>query len=563
MLLAELGGTNTGRLTRVNTALCRITGYSRRQLLTMSLSDLTHPAHLAAHRRRLAEVTSGRRAHGAVQRRWIRADGREIWVQFNVSTVGTRGDQRHLVGMVDDITDRVLREQGLRDRMWHDPLTGLPTRELFTDRLAHALRAVRRTGTAVALLQIEMDDLDLCRDDLGPGAGDELVVAAGRRLVANVRPGDTVARSGPAHFLVLCPAFAPSAVPDTAVDADLGHLVERVRDVLAAPYRLGGIVHHVPVRIGGTTSPPGQEADHLLDVLERSVPTGSPGRIPTPRLEESHCTPALLGRAAAERYVGLENELRRALRDDELVMYGQPIVTVASGCFDAVEMLLRWRHPERGLLGPADFLDVAEAGPLMGPLGRRVLQESCRIAAGWQVPPGAALSAVFVNVSGRQLESGRLPAEVSAALAESGLAADRLVLELTETCAPMISGAVLADLATLRERGIRLAIDDVGTGYSSLARLTELPIDLLKIDRTFIIGMGTQDSADAVIRAIMGISRSLGVPVVAEGIETVDQADAVAGHGCDAAQGFFFSRPCPEDQLAARLRQPGRPRVPS
>jgi EAL domain-containing protein (putative c-di-GMP-specific phosphodiesterase class I) len=258
--------------------------------------------------------------------------------------------------------------------------------------------------------------------------------------------------------------------------------------------------------------------------------------------------------ASSNRAARLLPQLRAALERDQFILHGQPVLDLVTGHPVAVETLVRWQHPARGLLSPAEFLDVAEASPLMLALGRRVLEESCRMAAAWSEALGPAAPAVHVNVSGRQLEAGTFSADVRSALARYGLPAHRLVLELTETTMPTITHSLLADLQRLREDGVRIAIDDLGTGYSSLARLTDLPVDLLKIDLAFVAGLGRDPSCDAVVRAVLSIGAALGLTVVAEGVETPQQADLLRRYGCDTVQGYLYSPPRPESALLGVLR---------
>jgi EAL domain-containing protein (putative c-di-GMP-specific phosphodiesterase class I) len=266
--------------------------------------------------------------------------------------------------------------------------------------------------------------------------------------------------------------------------------------------------------------------------------------------------------AAGGRAARLLPQLRSGLERDEFVLHGQPVLDLATGYPVAVETLLRWQHPTRGLLSPAEFLDVAEAGPLMLTLGQRVLEESCRMAAAWNELLGPAAPAVHVNVSGRQLEAATFGSDVRNALTRHGLPAHRLVLELTETTMPTITRSLLKDLQALRAEGVRIAIDDLGTGYSSLARLTELPVDVLKVDLTFVAGLGRDPSCDAVVRAVLSIGAALGLTVVAEGVETPQQADLLRRYGCDTVQGYLYSPPRPEAALIDVLRAGASPRAP-
>jgi EAL domain-containing protein (putative c-di-GMP-specific phosphodiesterase class I) len=257
--------------------------------------------------------------------------------------------------------------------------------------------------------------------------------------------------------------------------------------------------------------------------------------------------------AQAARHMRLLAELGYAVERDELIMYGQPVMDLRTGRVVAVENLLRWAHPDGTVLAPAEFFDVAEATDVIHAIGSWVLRESCRIAATWVDLLGPAAPTVHVNVSGRQLEAGNLRGEVLAALSASGLHPSQLVLELTETHMPLIANSLKKDLQNLRDRGVKVAIDDLGTGYSSLTRITELPVDILKIDMSFVAGMEKDPASAAVVRGILSIGDALGLEVIAEGVETTSQAARLSAYGCTRAQGYLYSRPLREQDLLRHL----------
>jgi diguanylate cyclase (GGDEF)-like protein/PAS domain S-box-containing protein len=547
ILLADMAGAPAGRLVRVNRAMCRITGYNEQQLLGMSVSDLTHVEHLAAHRLRFQSLATGVDAPEEAERRWVHADGNDIWVQFNVSTMHVNG-RSFLIGLVEDITTRKAAEERLNHLALHDALTQLPNRLLLLDRLGHALSASVRSGRPVAVLYLDLDGFKTINDMSGHLVGDELLVLVATRLRSSLRPGDTVARIGGDEFVMVCPE----------VDDD-GHaraVADRLLAVLREPYTQSGQTYHLTASMGVAVSRHGSTAPALLreadDAMYAAKDEGKN------RLHRSDVNGATMTRTArAVRHRTIETELGTALQRDELVMYGQPVFSLPRGHVMAVETLIRWQHPTRGLLAPGEFLDVAETSPLMNDIGRRVLRESCRMATGWRAEMGHPPPDVYVNISGRQLESGTLRTDVLDALESSGLSGRRLVLELTETFTPLIGGSLREDLDDLRLRGVRLAIDDVGTGYSSLSRLTELPVDVLKIDRTFVAQIGQNLTCDAVIKAILNIGETLDLHIVAEGVETIIQARLLTEYGCDTAQGFLFCPPKPEEGLADILHMTG------
>ncbi len=536
-----------GRILRVNPALCSITGYTGDQLLAMTTSDLAHPDHRDRLRDALGTLTDGNLPPAEAEHRWVHADGHDVWVQ--VSSAPVRHDGRVLIlGIIEDISARKQIEQRLQHLALHDPLTLLPNRILLLDRLEHALAAAHRSHQRVAVHFVDLDGFKSVNDDAGHVAGDEVLMIVAQRLQAAVRPGDTVARMGGDEFVVICPDLGPATSPTI--------LADRLLSVLAEPYHRPGAVHQLSASIGVAISDAGSVAERLLREADDAMYVAKDrGKNQVHRYRRQD--PAVLSRTArAARHLHLEAELRTAVQQDQLIMHAQPIVDLTTGDIIAVETLIRWHHPRRGILSPAEFLDVAEASPLIGPIGRRVLHESCRIAA--NLPPHGSASAppaVFVNISGRQLENGNLHQEVLGALQTWHLPPARLVLELTETTTALLSGSLIQDIQDLRRRGVRFAIDDVGTGYSSLTRLTELPVDILKIDRSFTARIGQDRTVDAVVAAIMSLADTLQLGVVAEGVETIEQQHQLRQLGCTTVQGFLHSKPQPETDLYDTFRR--------
>lgn len=408
-----------------------------------------------------------------------------------------------------------------------DPLTGLADRAMFQARLAAALDRPSRRRGGVAVLLCDLEGIRAVNQALGHAVGEDLLRAAARRLQAAVRDGDLVARLAGEEFAVL-----QSEVADPAHAAALaGRLV----DLLGRPYLISGESIVVTPRIGIAVAPAdGSEAPLLLR------------RAAMARHETRASGGGSWRRFSAEMDLrwresrALEAALRIAVAEEQFELHYQPQVGLPEGRLTGFEALIRWRHPERGLLAPGFFLPMAERLGLMARIGTWVLRAACRAAVDW--PAGLR---VAVNLSPAQFEDGSLPAAVDAALAESGLAPGRLELEVTETVLLASGDAALDQLRELRMRGVGIAMDDFGTGHSSLTQLRAFPFDRLKIDRSFVQDLPAGGDARAIVRAVTGLGRSLGIAVTAEGVETADQLQDLLREGCDAAQGYLFGRPVP------------------
>jgi diguanylate cyclase (GGDEF)-like protein len=431
----------------------------------------------------------------------------------------------------------------LHHQAFHDALTGLANRDLFRDRVEHAL--TRRPGRAagrVAVMFLDLDDFKTVNDSLGHAGGDQLLGAVAARVAGVLRPNDTAARLGGDEFAIL--------LEDLRSEDEAGLVAQRLIDALRAPVRVGETAALVATSIGIAVSEPGGETvDQLLRnadfAMYRAKKLGK-GRYEIFR--------ASLREEVDERLI-LESLLKGAIGRDELRIQYQPIVELADGATVGVEALLRWEVPGRGLLMPADFIALAEESGLIVEVGRWVLEGACRQVRAWQDELDVPHLTVSVNLSARQFQHPDLVAEVGGALAASGLAPACLVLEITESVLMATTASTIGKLADLRRMGVRLAIDDFGTGYSSLGYLERFPVDILKIDKTFVDGIGERGSRPVLARAILQLGRALDLAVVAEGIERDEQVTVLRRLGCARGQGYLFARPLPPEDLGTRLRR--------
>jgi diguanylate cyclase (GGDEF)-like protein/PAS domain S-box-containing protein len=468
-----------------------------------------------------------------------------LWLQSRmVPEIDEHGDVVGAFTIVRDLTDRKRAEEALAAQAVQDPLTGLANRVLLADRLQQSLVRLEREPGRLAVLFLDLDRFKVINDSLGHAAGDELLLEVAERLRGAARRSDTVARFGGDEFVILCDRVTASE--DAAV------IAARVSRVLAEPFTVGRESLHVSGSIGiAVTEDPGTTADDLLrDADAAMYQAKERGR----RSGSFQFFDAGVRERAVARMT-MEGQLRSALENQELCLHYQPLVTLqGERRLLGFEALIRWQHPDRGLLSPDAFLPVAEDTNLIVPIGRWVLDEACRQIAEWnqERPVGDELG-VSVNVSARQLGHSMLTSDVAGALSRHGLPARLLTLELTETALleeATVSEAVLSDLSAL---GVRLALDDFGTGYSSLGHLRRFPVDILKIDRSFVDGLGEGGGDAAIVAAVTALAHAMGMTTVGEGIETDRQLQALQELGCDDGQGYLVARPLTPDQVRSLL----------
>jgi diguanylate cyclase (GGDEF)-like protein len=509
--------------------------------------ERVHPDDRGALQAELAAHVEGRTPHFQHEHRLRGREAGERWLLARGTCVRDgAGRARRVVGTLTDTTVRKAAEQLLAHQIAHDPLTGLPNRAAFLERVERSLaRSHRGPDYRFAVVFLDLDRFKLVNDSLGHHCGDQVLMAVSRRLVATVRPSDLVAHLNGDEFAVL--------VDHMRAPLDATLVADRIHQALREAFHVEGaqdVFLTASVGIALSDGGYGEPADMLrdADAAMYRAKTQAAGRTELfdPRMNE-----------IALARLRLETDLRLALDRRELRVHYQPIVSLRTGQIVAFEGLLRWFHPVRGLIGPGEFVPVAEETGLIVPMSGWMLGECSRQARQWHDQVGRQVS-VSVNVSAVNLAQSGLPAQVEAALRESGLSGAHLTLEITETALMSDLAAVASVLLELKRLDVELHIDDFGTGYSSLSYLHRLPADALKIDRSFVAGLGRPGDDGLIVRAIVELAHTLGRRVVAEGVETAAQLAQLRALGCEYGQGYHFSPPLPADKAEALLRSAPR-----
>jgi diguanylate cyclase (GGDEF)-like protein/PAS domain S-box-containing protein len=527
-----------------NRAAEELYGWSKEEVMGRPIVEVTPAEEMLEHAEEImSELRAGRSWSGEFVVRC--KDGSTFPAM--VTDTPVHDEQGNLVGIIGvstDISERKALEAELERRASHDPLTGLPNRHALVNRIGQALLRTRRgkEGRKVGVLFMDLDGFKTINDSLGHKAGDGLLVAVAERLKNRLRPEDVLARFGGDEFAVL--------LEDTAGASEAMRVAQRIAESLREPFSVDDFQVSLSTSVGialgsAHTNDDPEGMLRKADAAMYRAKEQGPGRYAV-------YDPAM--QARAHERLKLETELRRALEQEEFVLYYQPEVSLHDGKMMGFEALLRWQHPERGLLKPSAFVPIAEETDLIVPIGRWVLEEACQQAKRWEEEhPLASPMTMEVNLSSKQLRRQGLARTIEEALTRADLEAHTLALDITETILIKASEDDAQALEALKKMGIRLFLDDFGTGYSSLSYLKRFPVDRVKVDRSFVKGLGANATDTVLVRMIIDLCHTLGVEVLAEGVETSEQAALLKDMGCDMGQGYYFAGPIRGEELAEQL----------
>ncbi|MFS8606803.1 MAG: EAL domain-containing protein [Gammaproteobacteria bacterium] len=530
-----------GRFIHVNRQLCEMLGYTREELLRLTVHQVSHPDDRHVTDAARARLYAGEIDSLKAEKRYLRKDGSPVWVRITATLKrDVDGEPLYDISVVEDISERKRAEQRIQYLASHDEMTGLPNRAMFTQLLDEAIEAARQNGTQLAVLFVDLDRFKLINDSLGHEAGDRLLREIASRFQACLRRGDLVARLGGDEFVVL--------VENLNRPEKAAQIARKLLSAAIQPVEIMGQECRVTASIGIAVFPgDAQDARSLIKKADLAMYSAK---------EEGKNNYQFYTKGTStlsiERLT-LETNLRRALERNEFTLQYQPKVDISTGKITGVEALLRWWNRDLGTVPPARFIPVAEDTGLIVPIGRWVLRTACRQNVAWQ-RMGLKPIRIGVNLSPRQFKDQHLLRDIADALEESGMAPELLELELTESVVMHDVDGAVEKLLAIKEMGVRLAIDDFGTGYSSLAQLKRFPIDTLKVDRSFIREIPHDVEDEAITEAIIAMGRTLGVTVVAEGVETPAQQRFLLRRGCHEMQGYLFGKPAHPDAIAEQLR---------
>ena len=524
--------TPDGRWLQVNRSLCEILGYSEAELLATDFQTITHPEDVPVAEVHINQLLAGKIASHQMEKRYVHQKGHFVWSFLSISLARDAQDRSlRLIFQIQDITDRKRAQERLAHDASHDALTGLPNRAHFTRRLEEVIaRSNDCTTPSFAVLFLDADRFKVINDSLGHIFGDQLLIGIAQRLKKCVRPGDMVARLGGDEFTVLL---------DGVVDANEAKLVaERIQKELALPFDLSGREVFTSASVGiALDTGYKQPQDILRDADTAMYQAKLMGKARYQIFDKDM-------HSAVMNTLEVETDLRRGVDREEFCVHYQPIFSLSNEAVTGFEALVRWQHPDRGLVYPDDFIRVAEETELIIPIGARVLFDACRQLREWQLQfPECSQLSVSVNLSGKQFQQPDLVKRVNDVLRETGLEPRFLNLEITESILMDNVETAVRMMKELRALGVQLSIDDFGTGYSSLSYLHRFPMNTLKIDRSFVGQTNDNNENTEIVRTIVMLARNLGMEVIAEGIQTEEQLLKLLLLGCDYGQGYFFCQP--------------------
>ena len=513
----------------MNPAACLFFERPTEELIGQRWTDYTHPDEVPLGQAVLSRLAGGHDTY-ADERRYVRPDGSIVWALTHVTLVRDElGEPEYFFVQLQDITGRKLMEKELAHQALHDSLTGLPNRALLTDRLIHGLARTRRRGSQLAVMFLDVDQFKMVNDSLGHSAGDDLLRHAATQIAASIRPGDTVARFGGDEFVVVC---------DDVSLLEVEQVAARVLETLSTPWYIGDQQMHITASLGIAMADDVATPESLLRDSDAAMYRAKErGRGRFEMFDEEL-------RLNAKRRLATASALHRALDRGEFVVQYQPVVNLVTGGIASVEALVRWNHPDHGLIPPEGFISLAEETGLIVPIGARVLEQACQDLAKWhRIAAAAGLDAnlsVAVNLSVRQMLAPDIAGSIGELLQRTGIDPSNLCLELTESVFMEDVDYFGQTLAGLKALGVGLSIDDFGTGYSSLSYLKLFPVDAVKVDRVFVDGLGTDPHDTALVAAIVAMASALELQVTAEGVETHEQLVGPEATRCPEGTGLLL-----------------------
>lgn len=535
----------SGKWMQVNESLCQMLGYSEQEMLRNGFQAITHPSDLGNDIANLQQLLDGTVQNYQLEKRYCHKWGHSVWVLQSASLVrDVQGDAKHVIFQIQDISDKKKVEEKMHHAAFHDNLTGLPNRALFTDTLSRAItRSLDLSDFRFAVIFTDLDRFKIVNDSLGHDTGDELLISFGSRLESCIRDTDLVARLGGDEFAILL--YGIGGIEDAKRVAD------DIQESLTEPFEIDGHQFFTSVSMGIAYSDHGyvRPEEILRDADTAMYKAKANGKARYEVFDKQMHTRAV-------QTLTLENELRRALERGDIKPYYQAVVALRTGKIVGFEALARWVHPERGLISPADFIPLAEENGLIGPVATAVMDQACKQLSVWKHRYQLPDLSVSANLSVAQFRKTNLVESVSSAIHDARLSPHSLKLEITETVIMEDSGTAIETIKTLKQLGVQISIDDFGTGYSSLSYLHKFPFDVIKIDRSFISRMTIDRESFGIIRTICALAIELGKEVIAEGVERKEHQKMLCDIGCQYGQGYLFSKPVDADSAEALLSIP-------